>query len=66
MSVNGDWDTVDITDLVKEWGANPELNFGMMIRVEPEDKNYPADFDPVERNSDESAVSFEFKCFNII
>ncbi|CAJ0947251.1 unnamed protein product, partial [Mesorhabditis belari] len=61
MSMNGNWDTVDITDLVKEWGANPESNFGMMIRVEPEDKNYPDDFDPVERNSDKSAMFLEVK-----
>ena len=36
MTEVGDWDSVEASDLVKEWGSEPEMNYGMMVKVEPE------------------------------
>ena len=53
------WDTIEITDLVKAWDREPSKNYGMMIKIETHGVPKQEEIDPIERKSEEMAVSLQ-------
>ncbi|CAJ0947171.1 unnamed protein product, partial [Mesorhabditis belari] len=57
------WDTIEITDLVKDWDREPSKNYGMMIKIETNGVPKQEEIDPIERESEEMAMYLQVRTF---